>query len=30
MTIGALGSPLGPYPESDLATDIHSGPTPNP
>jgi hypothetical protein len=29
-TIGALGSPLGPYPESDLATDLYSGSTPNP
>jgi hypothetical protein len=28
-TIGALGSPLGPYPESDLATDLYSGSTPN-
>jgi hypothetical protein len=23
--IGALGSPLGPHPESDLATDLYSG-----
>jgi hypothetical protein len=28
-TIGALGSPLGPYPESDLATDLYSVSTPN-
>jgi hypothetical protein len=26
--IGALGSPLGPHPESDLVTDIYSGSTP--
>jgi hypothetical protein len=26
--IGALGSPLGPHPESDLATDLYSGSTP--
>jgi hypothetical protein len=26
--IGALGSPLGPHPESALATDIYSGNTP--
>jgi hypothetical protein len=26
--IGALSSPLGPHPESDLATDIYSGSTP--
>jgi hypothetical protein len=26
--IGALGSPLGPYPESDLKIDIYSGSTP--
>jgi hypothetical protein len=27
-TIGALGSPLGPHPESDLSTDLYSGSTP--
>jgi gamma-glutamylcysteine synthetase len=26
--IGALGSPLGPHPESDLVTDLYSGSTP--
>jgi hypothetical protein len=26
--IGALGSPLGPHPESDLETDLYSGSTP--
>jgi hypothetical protein len=26
--IGALGSPIGPHPESDLATDLYSGSTP--
>jgi hypothetical protein len=26
--IGALGSPLGPHPESDLKTDLYSGSTP--
>jgi hypothetical protein len=26
-TIGALGSPLGPHPESDLVTDLYSGST---
>jgi hypothetical protein len=26
--IGALGSPLEPHPESDLVTDLYSGPTP--
>jgi hypothetical protein len=26
--IGALGSPLGPRPESDVATDLYSGSTP--
>jgi hypothetical protein len=26
--IGASGSPLGPHPERDLATDLHSGSTP--
>jgi hypothetical protein len=26
--IGALGSPLGPHPESDLETDLYSGFTP--
>jgi hypothetical protein len=26
--IGALGSPLGPHPESDLATDLYSASTP--
>jgi hypothetical protein len=26
--IGALGSPLGSYPESDLVTDLYSGSTP--
>jgi hypothetical protein len=29
-TIEALGSPLGPHTESDLAIDIYSGCTPNP
>jgi hypothetical protein len=28
MAIGALSSPLGPYPESDLVTDLYSGSTP--
>jgi hypothetical protein len=28
VTIGALGSPLGPHPESDLGTDLYSGSTP--
>jgi hypothetical protein len=28
MVIGALGSPLGPHPESDLETDLYSGSTP--
>jgi hypothetical protein len=27
-TIGALGSPLEPHPESDLETDLYSGSTP--
>jgi hypothetical protein len=27
-TIGVLGSPLGPHPESDLETDLYSGSTP--
>jgi hypothetical protein len=26
--MGALGSPLGPHPESDLETDLYSGSTP--
>jgi hypothetical protein len=26
--IGALGSPLGPHPESDIETDLYSGSTP--
>jgi hypothetical protein len=26
--IGALGSPLGPHPKSDLVTDLYSGSTP--
>jgi hypothetical protein len=26
--IGALGSPLGPHPESDLEIDLYSGSTP--
>jgi hypothetical protein len=30
VVIGALGSPLGPHPESDLVTDLYSGSTPNP
>jgi hypothetical protein len=30
VIIGALGSPLGPHPESDLATDLYSASTPNP
>jgi hypothetical protein len=25
--IGALGSPFGPHPETDLVTDLYSGPT---
>jgi hypothetical protein len=28
VTIEALGSPLGPHPESDLETDLYSGSTP--
>jgi hypothetical protein len=28
MVIGALSSPLGHYPESDLVTDLYSGSTP--
>jgi hypothetical protein len=28
LTIGALGSPFGPHPESDLLTDLYSGSTP--
>jgi hypothetical protein len=28
VAIGALGSPLEPHPESDLVTDLYSGPTP--
>jgi hypothetical protein len=28
VTIGALGSPLGHHPESDLVTDLYSGSTP--
>jgi predicted deacylase len=27
VAIGALGSPLGPHPESDLATDLYPGTT---
>jgi hypothetical protein len=27
VVIGALGSPLGPHPESDLPTDLYSGST---
>jgi hypothetical protein len=27
MAIGTLNSPLGPHPESDLATDLYSGST---
>jgi hypothetical protein len=26
--IGVLGSPLGPHPETDLATNLYSGSTP--